>query len=381
MHRDRLKQLLLPCFSFRFTNYSTSVYLHAMVGVDIVRDLSSAWSASTSSAATEHGTGPLLQSTAGANIIFINIDWKRSRHANPASTRKILTVLANTTSSIVSNMKPAVICCCEVGTAKEPMTTAQMSAMVDAMRTAWEAAATESPAISFLFEDDAPYLTIWDDNLCKCTHGQILENVYFVKGHRRTAQAFLCTMPGEGDAEGIDVVNVHAPSGAPRLTDAQRFELIRNLLQSSSMTTTNTPIGEGRFLIGGDMNTKEVSLGQILKELEGQGILKTNVEVMVPLNGKHGDMCVVGGFTTTMVQGRAKNHDPWPTHTIWHRLAKTTTARYRAADNDATATNADSYSTRYNDGVQCNRSHSRSITDNKDTAANATRPTGGCCTS
>ena len=54
MLRDRLKQLLLPCFSFRFTNYSTS------------NAMSSAWSALTSSAATEHGTGPLLQSTAGA---------------------------------------------------------------------------------------------------------------------------------------------------------------------------------------------------------------------------------------------------------------------------------------------------------------------------
>ena len=74
---DRLKQLLLPCFSFRFTNYSTS------------NAMSSAWSASTSATATERGTGPLLQSTAGANIIFINIDWKRSRHANPASTKKI----------------------------------------------------------------------------------------------------------------------------------------------------------------------------------------------------------------------------------------------------------------------------------------------------
>ena len=49
--------------------------------------MSSAWSASTSSAATEHGTGPLLQSTAGANIIFINIDWKRSRHANDTHGR------------------------------------------------------------------------------------------------------------------------------------------------------------------------------------------------------------------------------------------------------------------------------------------------------
>ena len=36
--------------------------------------------------------------------------------------------------------------------------------------------------------------------------------------------------------------------------DAQRIQLIRNLLQSSSMTKANRPIDEGRFLIGGDMN-------------------------------------------------------------------------------------------------------------------------------
>ena len=191
-----------------------------------------------------------------------------------------------------------------------PMTREQMSAMAHAMRKAWEEAATEHPAISFLFEDDAPYLTIWDDNRCKCTHGRILKKVYSVPGHRRKAQAFLCTMPGENEEEGIDVVNVHAPSGKPKLTDAQRFQLIQNLLQSSSMTRANRPIGEGRFLIGGDMNTNEIPLGQILDKLQGQGILKTNVEVMVPPNGKHGDMCVVGGFTTTMVQECARNHDP-----------------------------------------------------------------------
>ena len=172
--------------------------------------MSSPWSTLTSSAATEHGTGPLLQSTVAAKIIFVNVDWKRDRHANPKATKRNLTALANTTSGIVTKMKPAVICCCEVGTAASPMTSEQMSAMADAMRNAWEEAATEHPAISFLFEDDAPYLTIWDDNRCKCTHGRILKNVYNVPGHRRTAQAFLCTMPGEGDEEGIDVVNVHA---------------------------------------------------------------------------------------------------------------------------------------------------------------------------
>ena len=191
-----------------------------------------------------------------------------------------------------------------------PMTREQMSAMADAVRKAWEEAATERPAISFLFEDDAPYLTIWDNNRCKCTHARILRNVYNVPGHRRMAQAFLCTIPGESDEEGIDIVNVHAPSGDPKLTDKQRFQLIRNLLQSSSKTRANRLIGEGRFLIGGDMNTGEVPLGQILDKLHGQGTLKTKAEVMLPRNGQHGDLCVVGGFTTTMVQENATNHDP-----------------------------------------------------------------------
>ena len=135
----------------------------------------SAWSALKLSAATEHGTGPLLQSTAAANIIFVNIDWKRARHASERSTTRNLTLLANTTSSIVTNMKPAVICCCEVGTAKEPMLKEEIDAMEKTMREAWKQAATGCPVISFLFEDDAPYLTMWDDNRCKCKHGRILK--------------------------------------------------------------------------------------------------------------------------------------------------------------------------------------------------------------
>ena len=298
MLRDRLKQLLFSCCTFRFIKYSTS------------NAMSPAWSPLTLPAATEQGTGHLLQSTAAVNIIFINIDWKRSRHKDQAVTRKNLRKLANTTSSIVTNMKPAVICCCEAGEANAVMTMEQFSEMAHAMRFAWQEAATERTAISFFFEDDAPYLTIWDDNRCKCTHGRTLKKVYNVPGHQRTAQAFLITMPGEGDEEGIDVVNVHAPSGTPKLTDAQRFQLLRNLLQSSSKIRANTQIGEGRFLIGGDMNTKEIPLGQILDRLTGQGILKINVEVMLPVFGRHGDICVVGGFTTTLVEERAKNHDP-----------------------------------------------------------------------
>ena len=240
----------------------------------------------------------MSQDTAEVHIIFINIDWKRSRHGTEKATKKNLTLLANTTSSIVANMKPAVICCCEAGTAMEPMTSVQMLAMADAMRIAWERSATEQPDILNLFEDGAPYLTIWDNNRCKCTKGHILKNVYNVAGQPRTAQAFLCTMPGDSDEEGIDVVNVHAPSGTLRLTEVQRRHLIQNLLQSSSMTRASRTIGEGRFVIGGDMNTDAILLGQILNYLKGQGILKTNVGVRMPIDAKHGGICVVGGFTT-----------------------------------------------------------------------------------
>ena len=169
-------------------------------------------------------TAPLLQSTANTNIIFVNIDWKVSRHNNERSRRRNMTALADTISSIVTSMKPAVICCCEVGEAMNPMTKGQMSAVADTILTEWEASATEHPAISFFFEEGAPYLTIWDGNQCKCKHGRILENVYDVPGHRRDAQAFLCIMPGESDEECIDVVNVHAPSGKKKLTDSQRYQ-------------------------------------------------------------------------------------------------------------------------------------------------------------
>ncbi|MCH2143455.1 MAG: hypothetical protein MK077_10735, partial [Phycisphaerales bacterium] len=265
----------------------------------------------------------MSSSTVEVNIIFVNIDWKTSRHNSEKNTKRNLTLLADTTSRIVTNMKPAVICCCEVGTAMEPMTWHQMLAMANAMREAWEnASAPEHPAIECLFESDAPYLTIWDDNRCQCTHGRIMQDVYKVKSpHRRMAQAFLCTMPGEGDEEGIHVVNVHAPSGRPSLTDNQRLQLIQTVVESKHMTRAKRSIGDGRFLIGGDMNTSLDKFAQILPKLRHRNILKGDIDVMAPPNGKHGDLCVVGGFTPTIVQESADNHDPMhvPYGIVWRQ--------------------------------------------------------------
>ena len=78
----------------------------------------------------------------------------------------------------------------------------------------------------------------------------------------RTAQMFLCLGP---DGSSVDVINVHAPSGTPRLTDAQRKTLLRNLLQSNSESSPGHTIGTARFVICGDMNTAPHSLSQMLQ--------------------------------------------------------------------------------------------------------------------
>lgn len=71
-------------------------------------------------------------------------------------------------------------------------------------------------------------------------------------GPRANVQAFLCCGPG---GVTVNIRNVHAPSGRPKLADGQRTRLIRNLLQSNFMLIPGNTIGRARFLIGGDMNT------------------------------------------------------------------------------------------------------------------------------
>ena len=98
------------------------------------------------------------------------------------------------------------------------------------------------------------------------------------------------------------------------------------------------------------MNTAKSALGQILNQLRGYGILNTNVEVMVPLDGKHGDICVVGGFTTTMVQKRARNHDPKhvPYGIAWRKQPQHATEQLTTTPQTQIPTAPDSNSTRYN---------------------------------
>ena len=69
------------------------------------------------------------------------------------------------------------------------------------------------------------------------------------------------------------------------------------------------------------MNTKPHNLGQMINDLNIQG------SVMVPEEWKHGDMCVLGGFTATMLNGIAKNHNSQhdPYGIAWRRILKRAT--------------------------------------------------------
>ena len=175
-------------------------------------------------AATEHGKEALLlQSTVmSANVVFINIDWKKSRH-NKGTLAKNMRTLGKTIAGVVRNMKPAMICMREVGEAPVPLTEEQMQQVADQTTDAWRDAATEHVGLHCTFQIGAPYMTVYNVNQVQCCGHRIFKDLYPVQGQPRTAQAFLCCGPGGGT---VDVINVHAPSGKRRLTDQQRKLLL-----------------------------------------------------------------------------------------------------------------------------------------------------------
>jgi len=266
-------------------------------------------------AATEHGQEVLLlQSTAmSANVVFINIDWKASRHNKTLEAN--MKLLGLTIAGVVRNMKPAMVCMCEVGVASIPLTKEQMQQVADQSMQAWRDAVTEHVQLHCMFEVGAPYMTIYIDGSVQCSCHRILEGLYNAQGLPRTAQTFLCCCPG---GVAVDVINVHAPSGKQELTDQQRMTLLTNLLQSKSESMPGQTIGSACFLIGGDTNTAPYSMSQLLQACRDNGSLRTQAQIHDPVLGNHGDLCVLGGFkadlpwtpkqllpwTTT-----AKNHD------------------------------------------------------------------------
>ena len=213
-------------------------------------------------AATEHSPEvPLLQSTEmSANVVFINIDWKSSRHLRWVINMKRL---GKTIANVVQNMNPTMICMCEVGEATNPLTEEQMQQVSNQSMRAWKeaatehfkGAATEHFELRSMFQVGAPYMTIYKDGAIQCSCHRILKDLYNAGVLPRTAQTFLCRGPGDVT---VDVINVHAPSpgGKKKPTDQQRKTLLTNLLQSNSKSMPGRAIGKACLLIGGDMNTR-----------------------------------------------------------------------------------------------------------------------------
>ena len=252
---------------------------------------------------------PLLQNM--VHLVYANIDWKAGRHETSKAEKRNLTTLENTLSSIMQNMHPAVLCLCEVGTATQPLNAQMMTRLTEIVVKAWSAAATEhgSANIQCHYELGSPYLTAWDANHCDCRHFRIMQQIFQHKDPR-TAQLFLCCLPNADDGDGIDVINVHAPSGQTTLTEKQRTDMLRNLLQSTSKANKSRTIGGHRGIIGGDMNTTPHTFHNITARLRRDRILTSTCIFHYPLWAKHGDACMDVGSIATLLPLRTQNHDP-----------------------------------------------------------------------
>ncbi len=240
-----------------------------------------------------------------ANVVFVNIDWKESRHHGTLNAN--MKVLHKTITDIVQKMNPTVICMCEVGVAKIPLSEEQMQQVADISISAWKDAATEHVKLRSMFTTGAPYMTIYIDGPFQCSDQQILHDLYYAGGEARSAQAFVLSGPG---GESFDVINVHAPSGTRKLKDAQRRSLLTNLLQSNSQARPGLTIGNVHFLIGGDMNTPPILMSQLLQACQGDGSLRTVARTHETVFAKHGDLCIAGGIQASTLKTTAQNHDP-----------------------------------------------------------------------
>ena len=243
-------------------------------------------------------------------MAFANIDWKNQKHGRRFAYHA--GQMSETVLSIVCRASPAAICFCEVGTASEPLSPENRKELCDIISREWkqhEPAATEH-GVEFLFQDNLPYLTAYRPDLLRCTQLTAIHDLYHSGGCPRTAQLFLATPICASDA-GINIINVHAPSGSSnRLKDSQRRDLVATLLRHKSLRHPNTCIGRDRFIIGGDMNTGVVCLQALLIELREQEKFVADTRMWRPHRGKHGDMGIAGGVQGEVMNCVMHNHDP-----------------------------------------------------------------------
>ena len=290
----------------------------------------------------------IQRSTKHHNIVFVNIDWKVTRHDTDKSIRRNKEILQGTIRSIVAEMRPDILCMCEVGHPVIPMTADHMKIISDWCVETWKRTITsravrgyKSPefqskeewlraqdeiSLSVLYTENEPYMTIYDNKKCTCLQETILHDLYEHCNEPRTAQymLFRSAYTAESHMQGttqpwdaLQLINIHAPSGSNKrqLKDHHRRKLIDSLLQSPSLQNPNSTIGlEGSFLTGGDMNTPFTDLKAMLSQAYAEKKVKAlpivltsgvNTEDM-----KNGDLCFMQGIISeSLDRGKAENHD------------------------------------------------------------------------
>ena len=110
-------------------------------------------------------------------VVFVNIDWKKSRHDNKKVADKNLDLLKGTVRSIIKIHEPVVICFCEVGETSQPMTSSQMSALSEVIEATWKEL-LQSTKLQSSFTQGYPYLTVWDSSRVDCFNFHITKGLY-----------------------------------------------------------------------------------------------------------------------------------------------------------------------------------------------------------
>ena len=286
----------------------------------------------------------VTQRKTALNIVFVNLDWKATRHATLKATQRNKPVLEKTIASIVAHMHPDIICMCEVGEAHIPISPEHMKNISEWSKAAWKRTATgrecqgyrsaefssqkewqkaqDAMSVASLYEQGVPYMTLYNMKTCSLLDSKIVQDLYKPKfDEPRTAQHMLFQASLQRD-DVLEIVNVHAPSGSQKrqLTALNRQELIRNLLQIPSLQNPKMTLGlEGKFVVGGDMNTPPSTLSDLLstayfeKRVSEQPLIRPHG---MAKDVKSGDYCFMLGICSELLsKGKAQindhRHDPY----------------------------------------------------------------------
>ena len=204
-------------------------------------------------------------------VAFANIDWKEGRHGKNFS--KHATALGRTVNSIARDLAPAVLCLCEVGEVRSPLSTEHMQDLESIICANWPAA--QDHGLQFLYTVGEPYMTAYRPDLVSCTNP--LHPARPVRGVRRPAHGAALSFGAKGRQQPSCQRAQRARAVWTNQVDSQAAGgLLASLLKAKSLrhdathaTEQRVSVGHDRFIIGGDMNTSNAQFNALLLEVRG----------------------------------------------------------------------------------------------------------------